>query len=146
MNKIKPHFNAGEKMKTGCPMNIVTLIPHQKELSKGYAKKLSGKAKLRLKIIDWYNRSSSFKSASGKKDANLTSAVILESNAPTSIGGTADSRNTESPDLKKNQGDRNASDGNGKSRNRRGNKADQAEKSCILSQENTTDPLTVLRR
>ena len=133
-------------MKTGCPMNIVTLIPHQKELSKGYAKKLSGKAKLRLKIIDWYNRSSSFKSASRKKDANLTSAVILESNAPTSIGGTADSRNTESPDLKKNQGDRSASDGNGKSRNRRGNKADQAEKSRILSQENTTDPLTVLRR
>ena len=59
-------------MKTGCPMYIVTRIPNQKKVSKGYAKELSKKAKLRLEIIDWYNQISKFKSISGKKNVSLT--------------------------------------------------------------------------
>lgn len=59
-------------MKTGCPMHIVSRIPCQKKLSKGYSKELSKKANHRLQIIDWYNQNSAYKSVSGKKDASLT--------------------------------------------------------------------------
>lgn len=59
-------------MKTECPMHIVARIPHQKELARGYGKKLSKKAKFRLEAIDWYNKASKYKSASGKKDVSLT--------------------------------------------------------------------------
>ena len=53
-------------------MHIVTRIPYQKKLAKGGSKELSKKANFRLKVIDWYNQVSAFKSASGKKDASLT--------------------------------------------------------------------------
>lgn len=59
-------------MKTGCPMHIVTRIPHQRKLAGGYGKKLSKKAKFRLKIIDWHNQVSRYKSVSGRKDVSLT--------------------------------------------------------------------------
>lgn len=59
-------------MKTECPMHIVARIPHQKELARGYGKKLSKKAKFRLEAIDWHNKASKYKSASGKKDVSLT--------------------------------------------------------------------------
>lgn len=59
-------------MHTGCPMTIVTRIPHQKKLAKGYSKELSAKAKHRLEIIDWYTMKSKYKSMSGLKDVSLT--------------------------------------------------------------------------
>ena len=59
-------------MKTGCPMHIISRIPCQKKLSKGYSKELSKNAKHRLEIIDWYNQNSARKSLSGKKDVSLT--------------------------------------------------------------------------
>lgn len=59
-------------MKTGRPMHIVTRIPQQRKLAGGYGKKLSKKAKFRLKIIDWYNQVSKYKSVSGRKDVSLT--------------------------------------------------------------------------
>ena len=36
------------KMRTGCPMHIVTVLPHQKQLGKGHSKRLSRKARHRL--------------------------------------------------------------------------------------------------
>ena len=60
------------KMRTGCPMHIVTVLPHQKQLGKGHSKRLSRKARHRLEIIDWYNQISERKSRTGLKDASLT--------------------------------------------------------------------------
>ena len=57
-------------MHTGCPMQIVSRIPHQKQLSN--IKSLSDKAKFRLKVIDWYNFESKRYSKHHKKDALLT--------------------------------------------------------------------------
>ena len=59
-------------MRTGCPMHIVTVLPHQKQLGKGHSKRLSRKARHRLEIIDWYNQVSERKSRTGLKDASLT--------------------------------------------------------------------------
>ena len=59
-------------MRTGCPMHIVTVLPHQKQLGKGHSRRLSGKARHRLGIIDWYNQVSERKSRTGLKDASLT--------------------------------------------------------------------------
>ena len=59
-------------MRTGCPMHIVTVLPHQKQLAKGHLGELSRKARHRLEIIDWYNQVSERKSQSGLKDASLT--------------------------------------------------------------------------
>lgn len=59
-------------MRTGCPMHIVTVLPHQKQLAKGHSGELSRKARHRLEIIDWYNQVSERKSQSGLKDASLT--------------------------------------------------------------------------
>ena len=59
-------------MKTGCPMHIITRIPRQRKVAKGYGKELSAKARFRLKVIDWYNQVSPRRSLSGQKDASLT--------------------------------------------------------------------------
>ena len=59
-------------MRTGCPMHIATVLPHQKQLGKGHSKRLSRKARHRLEIIDWYNQVSERKSRTGLKDASLT--------------------------------------------------------------------------
>lgn len=59
-------------MRTGCPMHIVTVLPHQKQLAKGHSGELSRKARHRLEIIDWYNQVSERKSQTGLKDASLT--------------------------------------------------------------------------
>ena len=53
------------EMRTGCPMHIATVLPHQKQLGKGHSKRLSRKARHRLEIIDWYNQVSERKSRTG---------------------------------------------------------------------------------
>lgn len=58
-------------MRTGCPMHIISRIPHQRELAGG-AERLSREAARRLRIIDWHRLESRKFSASGKPDASLT--------------------------------------------------------------------------
>lgn len=58
-------------MHTGCPMHIITRIPHQRELVKGDGY-LSDKARKRLAIIKWYLEESSRFSSRRKRDAKLT--------------------------------------------------------------------------
>ncbi|GMO14616.1 MAG: hypothetical protein Pg6A_00190 [Termitinemataceae bacterium] len=60
------------KGKIGCPSRIVTPVPHLRELAKKETKYLSEKAKLRLKIFDYYYQISSQYSLSGKPNAKLT--------------------------------------------------------------------------
>lgn len=58
-------------MRTGCPMHIISRIPHQWELARG-AEGLSKEARRRLKIIEWHRLESWKFSASGRADASLT--------------------------------------------------------------------------
>ena len=71
-------------MRTGCPMRIVTVFPHQKQLGKGHSGGVSRKAKHRLEIIDWYNS---------------------ESSGHTSTAGTGASRSMGLPGLRTGQAD-----------------------------------------
>ena len=58
-------------MKTGCPMTIITKVPHQKQLSK-ICTDLSEEAKFRLRVIDYYNNESAMFSKRHKPDVTLT--------------------------------------------------------------------------
>lgn len=57
-------------MHTGCPMNMVARIPHQKQLDS--IKSISEKAKKKLTVIDWYNLKSKIHSSNHKKNVTLT--------------------------------------------------------------------------
>ena len=56
----------------GCPTRIVTPVPPMRELAKGETKELSEKAKLRLKILEYYYRDSARFSAKGRPEVSLT--------------------------------------------------------------------------
>lgn len=59
-------------MQTGCPMKMVTRIPHFRQLAKGSPKPISDEAKFRLKVIDWYRLKSPRFSKNGKPNVSAT--------------------------------------------------------------------------
>jgi transposase len=63
---------AAVKGKIGCPTRIITAVPHIRELAKGEKRELSQKAKFRLKVIDYYLRSSAEFSKTRSPDVTLT--------------------------------------------------------------------------
>lgn len=69
-------------MRTGCPMHIVTVLPHQKQLGKGHSKGLSRKARHRLEIIDWTTRSRSARAGQGSKTNQAEEPDILGKENP----------------------------------------------------------------
>ncbi|MDR1362813.1 MAG: hypothetical protein LBJ35_02020 [Spirochaetaceae bacterium] len=42
----------------GCPTQIVTAIPHLRQMSRLSTTELSTKAKFRLEVFDWYSQKS----------------------------------------------------------------------------------------
>ena len=64
------------RIKTGCPMTMVSGIPGRNQLLKYNQKDLSADAEKRMKIIDWYRLESKKYSKTGKKDVTLTCKVF----------------------------------------------------------------------
>jgi hypothetical protein len=48
------------KGRIGCPLKIVTRVPHMRELAKHGPVTLSEKAKHRLEVLDWYYKKSPY--------------------------------------------------------------------------------------
>lgn len=69
---LQNSFNTEDFMKTGCPMEIITLPKGFYTLSKHKNIDLSSEAQKRLKFIDWYNLESPKFSKDKKKSVSLT--------------------------------------------------------------------------